>query len=172
MRLRRTESTVGSSDRAIRIGDFADKPSIGTVIKVSKPVSQSRRYSITGSVRSCVEGTSGINGCNRTVPFEPHIDFSRRGVAPFAVTEFFLARVTHAHGSACFARQESGDQTEASLVFTAEAAAQIGRDDAHSFVRQFENACQLVAVTVDVAAGFPQRQSLALPRCDAVAGLK
>src|SRR5262245_26210318 len=172
MRLGRAEPAVRTGDRAIGESNFTDVACIRACIKISEPMTKAGGNAVARRIGPGVERAGGIDGGNRAVALEPHANPRRRRVAPFAVTQFFLARVTHAHGLAGFVCEQRSDRSQARLVFAAEAPAQVCSDHAHLIMRQSENTGELVAVAVNIAAGFPNRESVTLPPRQAVAWLQ
>ena len=172
MGLGRAEPAIRSRDRTVGVGDLADKASIGTGVKIGESVAEPGSDTVARCIGSGVERARGVNGRDGAVAFEPHANPGRRRVAPFAVTQFFLARVAHAHGLARFTREQRRDRPQTGLVFAAEPPAHVRCNHAHLILRQSENFGELFAVAVNIAAGFPDREPIRFPRCQAVARLQ
>src|SRR4029077_12907236 len=102
----------------------------------------------------------------------PHTDISCGCVTPFAATQFFLLRVSHAHGLARFPRQQRRNRPQACFVFAAKAAAQVGADNPYLIVRQSKDFSEFVTIAVDIPTSLPHSELISLPPSETVAGLQ
>ena len=93
-------------------------------------------------------------------------------MTPFSATQFFLLRISHAHGLACFARKQRRDRAQSCLVFAAEAAAQVRADHPYLVVRQSKDFSEFVTIAVDIATRFPHGELISFPPSETVAWLQ